>query len=200
MRLRTTAPVAFAVALSAVLLSAPAAAQFSDSYNLIKAVHDKDVQKAREIIDKPGSTAVNAREPSTGDAPIHIVVKDRDLPWLGFLLQSSADANARDRDGNTPLILAAAGRWADGLQLLIAVHADVNRRNNGGETALIKAVQVNDADGAKRLLDAGANPDLTDNLAGRSARDYAAQRGGPIARVLAEAPVKPKAPVQGPVR
>ncbi len=189
-----------AVVLLAALVAAPAAAQFSDSYNLIKAVHDKDIAKAREILDKPGSTAVNAREQSTGDAPIHIVVKDRDLPWLGFLLQASADANARDRDGNTPLILAATSRWDEGVQLLIAVHADVNRRNNAGETPLIKAVQVGDTTGAKLLLDAGANADATDNLAGRSARDYAAQRGGAIARVLAEAPQKPKAPVQGPVR
>ncbi|MBV8971615.1 MAG: ankyrin repeat domain-containing protein [Sphingomonadaceae bacterium] len=196
MRLRTLALVVPAV----LAAQSPAAAQFSDSYNLIKAVHDKDVAKAREILDKPGSTAVNAREASTGDAPIHIVVKDKDLGWLGFLVQASADINARDRDGNTPLMLAAAGRWTEGTQLLIAIRADVNRRNNGGETALIKAVQVGDPVGAKLLLDAGANPDQTDSLAGHSARDYAQQKGGAIARLLADAPAKPKAPVQGPVR
>ncbi len=185
---------------AAFALAAPAAAQFSDSYNLIKAVRDRDVQKAREILDKPGSTAVNAREPATGDAPIHIVVKAKDLPWLGFLLQASADANARDRDGNTPLLLAAAGRWSEGVQLLIAIHADINRRNNAGETPLIKAVQAADTTSAKLLLDAGANADLSDNLAGHTARDYAAQRGGAIARLLADAPAKPKAPMQGPVR
>lgn len=189
-----------ALAVIALLASAPAAAQFSDSYNLIKAVRDKDVAKAREILDKPSSTVVNAREPSTGDAPIHIVVKSHDIAWLGFLLQASADANARDRDGNTPLVLAAAGRWTEGVELLIAIHAEVDRRNNSGETALIKAAQANDVADARILLDAGANPDLSDNAAGHSARDYAMQRGGPLGKLLAEAPKKASRPVQGPVR
>lgn len=196
MRQRTTA-IAIFLALG---LTAPAAAQFSDAYGLIKAVRDKDVNKAREILDKPGSTTINAREPATGDAPIHIVVKQRDIAWLGFMLQASADANARDRDGNSPMVLAAIGRWTEGLQLLVAIRADVDRRNNSGETALIKAVQAGDVGNARILLDAGASPDLTDNVAGRSARDYAVEKGGPIGKLLAAAPKKTKAPVQGPVR
>ncbi|MBC7497614.1 MAG: ankyrin repeat domain-containing protein [Sphingomonadaceae bacterium] len=196
MRQRTTA-IAIFLALG---LTAPAAAQFSDAYGLIKAVREKDVKVAREILDKPGSTTINAREPATGDAPIHIVVKRRDIAWLGFLLQASADANARDRDGNSPMVLAAIGRWTEGLQLLVAIRADVDRRNNSGETALIKAVQAGDAGNARILLDAGASPDLTDNVAGRSARDYAVEKGGPIGKLLADAPKKTKAPVQGPVR
>lgn len=186
--------------LASLAATVPAAAQFSDSYSLIKAVRDKDVNKAREILDKPGSTAVNAREPATGDAPIHIVTRQHDIAWLGFLLQASADANLRDRDGNTPLVLAAGGRWTEGLQLLVAIHAEIDRRNNAGETALIKAVEANDATGTRLLLEAGASPDLTDNVAGRSARDYAAQRGGPVAKLLVDAPKKVRAPVQGPVR
>ena len=196
MRQRTTA-IAIFLALG---LTAPAAAQFSDAYGLIKAVREKDVKVAREILDKPGSTTINAREPATGDAPIHIVVKRRDIAWLGFLLQASADANARDRDGNSPMVLAAIGRWTEGLQLLVAIRADVDRRYNSGETALIKAVQAGDAGNARILLDAGASPDLTDNVAGRSARDYAVEKGGPIGKLLADAPKKTKAPVQGPVR
>ena len=196
MRPRITA-VIVAVALA---LAAPAAAQFSDSYELIKAVRDKDAAKARDILDKPGSTTVNTRDPATGEAPIHIVTKQRDIGWLGFLLQANADVNARDRDGNTPLLLAAIGRWTEGTELLIAIRADVDRRNNAGETALIKAVEANDPAGARLLLDAGANPDLTDNVAGRSARDYAAERPGALAKLLADAPKRAKAPVQGPVR
>lgn len=42
-----------------------------------------------------------------------------------------------------------------------------------GETALIVAVQQRQAPIAKLLLEAGANPDKTDNAAGLSARDYA---------------------------
>ncbi len=195
MRART-----IALVFAALAGTAPAAAQFSDSYSFIKAVRDKDIAKARELLDKPGSTTVNAREDKTGDAPIHIVTRQRDIGWLGFLLQSNADKNARDRDGNTPLIIAAAGRWTEGVQLLIAIRADVDRRNNAGETALIKTAAAGDTVDTRILLDAGANPDLTDNAAGHSARDYATQRGGPIAKMLADAPKTTKAPVQGPTR
>jgi ankyrin repeat protein len=199
MRARTIALVFAALVFAAIGVSAPAVAQFSDSYDLIKAVRDNDLVKARELLEKPGSTTVNAREKS-GDAPIHIVTRQRQIDWLGFLLHYKADRNARDGDGNTPLIIAAAGRWTEGVQLLIAIRADVDRRNNAGETALIKTAAAGDTVDTRILLDAGANPDLTDNAAGHSARDYATQRGGPIARMLADAPKAAKAPVQGPTR
>jgi ankyrin repeat protein len=191
---------AFAV-IASIAVAGPAAAQFSDTYNFIKAVRDKDITKAREILDKPGGTVVNTREASTGDAPLHIVVRQRDLAWVGFLLQSNADVNVRDRDGNSPLMLAAGARFSDGVRLLLVVRANVNQRNNAGETPLIKAVEANDVDDAKLLLDAGANPDLTDNAAGYSARQYAAQAGHQsMMKLLAEAKPRAAAPTQGPPR
>jgi ankyrin repeat protein len=192
--------IAFAV-IASIATAGPAAAQFSDSYNFIKAVRDKDVQKAREILNKPGTTIVNAREQSTGDAPIHIVTRQRDLAWLGFLLQANADPNIRDRDGNSPLLLAATARFAEGVRVLLLVHANVDQRNNSGETPLIKAVQANDLDDTKLLLDASANPDLTDNTAGFSARQYAAQGAHQqMIKLLAETKPRAAAPMQGPPR
>ena len=46
-------------------------------------------------------------------------------------------------------------------------------RQQLGETALIVAVQQRQAQFVNLLLDAGANPDKTDNAAGFRARDYA---------------------------
>ncbi|MGI4881542.1 MAG: hypothetical protein ACRYG4_29110, partial [Janthinobacterium lividum] len=80
-----------ALVIFAGFSAVPASAQFSDSYNFIKAVRDKDADKARKLLDAPGTTVVNVREPATGDAGIHIVVRSRDLPWLGFLIQANAD-------------------------------------------------------------------------------------------------------------
>lgn len=192
--------IALAAALS-VAATLPASAQFSDSYNFIKAVRDKDVSKARQLLDAPGTTVVNVHEPTTGDAPLHIVVKQRDLGWTGLLLQANADPNIRDRDGSTPLLLAAVSRFTEGIRILLAVGAKVDQKNNAGETPLIKSVQANDLVDAKQLLDAGANPDLTDAAAGFSARDYAVQgKHDTMIKLLAESKPKTSAPMQGPVR
>lgn len=185
--------------IAATAFAVPAAAQFSDSYTFLKAVRDQDVAKARAMLDKPGSV-VNTRDPSSGEAALHIVVRRGDTPWLGFLLQANADMDIRDRDGNTPLLLAALSSYAEGVRVLIAVGAKVDLKNNAGETPLIKAVQARNADTVKLLIDAGADPDLHDNAAGFSARDYAAQggRGGPIPKLLEQAKPKAAKPVQGP--
>ena len=108
-----------------VMLAAatPAAAQFSDSYNFIKAVKDRDVNKAIELADQPGTTVVNTRDADTGEAGIHIVTRRGDLGWLGLLYQKGANLNLKDREGNTPLILATISRWSEGAATLIRLKA-----------------------------------------------------------------------------
>ena len=64
---------------------------------------------------------------------------------------------------------------AEELERLLGLGAKVDGTNRAGETPLIIAVQQRDARLVKSLLDAGADPDRTDNVAGYSARDYAAR-------------------------
>lgn len=189
-------------AVLAMLAAAPAAAQFSDAYNFLKAVRDQDAPKAQSLLSAPGTVVVDTRDPATGEAPLHIVVKRHDVGWLGLLLNARADPEIRDRDGNTPMLLAAMSGFSEGVRILLVVNAKVDSKNNAGETPLIKAVQAHDLVIAKMLLDAGANPDLADNSAGYTARDYALQtsRGGPIARLLKDAKARTVAPAQGPSR
>lgn len=175
--------------LLALLVAAPAIAQFSDGYNFLKAVKDREVLKAKELIDKPGSIIINSRDGDTGETAMHIVVKRRDTPWMGFLIQNSADVNATDRAGLTPLMVAAATSFPEGVRLLLASGARADYSTTGGETALIKAVRSRDAESARLLMAAGADPDRVDNRAGLSARDYAARDAPntPVGRLLAEA-------------
>ena len=184
-----------------VMLAAatPAAAQFSDSYNFIKAVKDRDVNKAIELADQPGTTVVNTRDADSGEAGIHIVTRRGDLGWLGLLYQKGANLNLKDREGNTPLILATISRWSEGASTLIRLKAQVNAQNRLGETAILKAVQARDLALTKALLDAGANPDIADN-SGISARAVATSdpRAASIAKLLKDVPVKATGRVQGP--
>jgi uncharacterized protein len=169
-----------AFALLALSLSAvPAAAQFSDSYNFLKAVKDRKGEEAEKFINEPGSGAViiNTRDSSTGETALHIVTARRDSTWLGYLLGKGANPNLSDKKGLTPLMMATQLGWTDGAALLIKLKAQVDATNRSGETALIRAVQLRNAEMVRLLMKAGANPDKQDTVAGYSARDYAAQDG-----------------------
>lgn len=163
------------IAAAAVSISAPASAQFSDSYNFLKAVKDRDGEEATKFLSRPGSVIVNTRDHSTGQTALHIVVERRDNIWLGFLLQKGANPNLSDKEGATPLILATQLRFVDGVRTLLAKKAKVDETNKQGETALILAVHIRDTELVRLLLANGADPDRTDTLAGKSARDYAMQ-------------------------
>lgn len=162
-----------ALAAIALLIPGMASAQFSDSYNFLKAVRERDGDKATSMLNEPGSTIVNTKDITTGETALHIVTQRRDLTWMGFLLQKGANPNARDKNGVTPLMLATTLRFVDGAETLLSRKARVDDVNNSGETALIRAVQLRDLAMVRLLLKNGANPDKQDTIAGQSARDYA---------------------------
>ncbi|BBD01334.1 MULTISPECIES: ankyrin repeat domain-containing protein [Sphingobium] len=187
----------------ALLTPAPAQAQFSDNYNFLKAVKDKDGQKVTDLIQKPGSTVINSRDVSTGENALHFIVARRDATWLTFLLSKGANPNLTDNDGNTPLMDAVQGRFEEGVRSLLAYKAQVDKVNGSGETPLIRAVQLRDIGLVRVLVAQGANPDKRDTIAGMSARDYA-QRDGRTPGLIealdaAKTTAKPAGTVQGPV-
>ena len=157
---------------------APAAyAQFSDSYNFLKAVKDRKGEEAEKFLSEPGSVIINTRDGSTGETALHIVIQRRDSTWLGYLLQKGANPKLADKKGTTPLMLATQLGYVDGIDWLVRKKAVVDQTNRSGETALILAVQLRNPEAVRALLKAGANPDKTDSRAGYSARDYAKQDG-----------------------
>ena len=187
--------------LAVALLAAPATAQQqSESYKFLQAVKDAKGNDVVAVIDRPGSSVINARDVTTGEGALHIVAKRGDETYLRYLLQKGADPNLRDGRGNTPLLLAVAGGHAGLIPVLVAGRANVNLGNEAGETPLIRAVQRRDVEMTRALLGAGANADQTDNLAGMSARDYARRdaRNPALAKLLEDAPKRAGRAVAGP--
>lgn len=196
----TSGKLAIAV-ITLSMFAAPVAAQFSDSYNFLKAVKDRKGEDAEKYINVPGSGAViiNTKSDDTGETALHIVTARRDYDWLGYLLSKGAKADIADKKGATPLMLATQLGWSDGAQLLIDRKALVDATNRSGETALIRAVQLRNSEMVRLLMKAGANADKQDSVAGYSARDYALQDGrGSAILAIIESGGKSDAPTIAP--
>lgn len=171
---RMIAFVAMALVCTAVV---PASAQtYSDQYLFLKAIKERDGDKAQKLADQPGSVLVNSRDITSGETGLHIAVAARDLTWIHFLTDRGANPNIADKKGVTPLLLASQLGAVSLVEALISAKAEVELPNRAGETPLMLAVHRRDTHMMRVLLEAGADPDRTDN-SGRSARDYAAYDG-----------------------
>ena len=158
------------------IATAPAAAQmFSDGFKFLEAVEKKDRAKVIELVNK-NKTIVDSRDISKGHTGLHLAVQARDLAWTDYLLGLNANPNIADKNGVTPLSLAAQIGFTEAVSLLTQRGARVDVPNSAGETPLIAAVHRRDLGLLRVLLRAGADPDRRDN-SGRSARDYAAFDG-----------------------
>lgn len=190
-----------------VMIAAPLAAQsFSDGFTFLKAVRERDSAKVQELVSNPSSNAINARDGNTGDGALHILVEERNLEWLGFLLSRGARPDVQNNEGATPLAMAAQLGWLEGATQLLARGAKVDLANRRGETPLILAVQARQLGVAERvavielLVGQGADPNRQDSFAGYSALDYARQdsRTPDIARALETKPARANAATFGP--
>lgn len=171
----------------AASFAAPLAAQsFSEGFTFLKAVRERDANTAERILSNPASTAINIRDPGTGETALHILVRGRDAGWLGYMLGRGARPDTGDREGNTPLIIAAQLGWVPGAEILLRRGASANLGNSRGETPLIFAVQRRDMPMVRLLLENRADPNQTDHVSGNSPIDYARQdtRAAAILRLL----------------
>ena len=177
-KLRVGTRYGLGIALAGALLAGPLAAQnFSEGYQFLKAVEDREGETVTEMLNQPGTVIANSRDITSGRTAMHIVVERRDLTWIRFLNSKGADPDIADKRGVTPLQIASNLGFLEGVEALIEAGARVDRSNAAGETPLISAIHRRDVAMARLLLANGANPDRNDN-SGRSARDYAALIGG----------------------
>ena len=191
------------LACSLAALAKPAAAQIqSPSYKFLSAIEKEDGKTVTDMLDAPGSSIVNARNVTSGEGALHILVSHPGSDFFKYVLQQKGvDPNIRDAKGNTPMILAVQKGREDLVRLLLAYKANPNAGDSSGRTPMILAVGTGNLAIARVLLTNGGDPDQTDNLVGMSARAYAKRdsRNPALVQLLAQAPKKTqKAGVAGP--
>lgn len=165
------ASVAIASLIAAVAIQPAAAQLFSEGYEFLEAIKDRDGNAVTEMLSQPGTQLINTRDLTNGDTGLHVVTARRDVTWVRFLLQRGANPNIRNNEGLTPLQLAVRLGFVEGAEELLKRGAQVNIGDRQGETPLITAVHQRNAALVRELLSKGADPDHNDN-SGRSARDY----------------------------
>ena len=186
-----------------LLIAVPALAQvsFSDGYTFLKAVRERDGATAERVLSNPSSNVINIRDQRTGEAALHILARERELGWLGYMLSRGARPDIQDNEGMTAMMLAAQIGWREGVERLLIARADPNVTNRRGETALIYAVQRADVPLVRLLVVNGADPNQTDFVTGNSALDYARQdprRQGVLRELENAGQLQRPAEVQGP--
>jgi N-acyl-D-amino-acid deacylase len=106
-----------------------------------------DTRPAARCGEKPPAKALPAE--------LARAIRDANLKAVRALLDAGVDVNARDANGNTPLLLAAVYASPECVELLLKKGADVNAANKAGATPLMRA--ATDYPKAKLLIDAGAD-------------------------------------------
>jgi ankyrin repeat protein len=104
-----------------------------------------------------------------GFTPLLLSLDTSDLiSTTELLIQRGADVNAKDMNGDTPLMVSAVGGKIAQIDLLLGHGARVNDSNKDGITPLMLAVQSRHEDVVRNLIKAGADIEAED-LEGHSA-------------------------------
>ena len=100
---------------------------------------DKDfARRQMEVIKLLLSRKANpSLKDADGNTVIHYAARQRNVDVLKMMLALGVPADGRNKDGATPLFVAASdGREPQNVQALIAAGADVNAKDNYGRTVL----------------------------------------------------------------
>lgn len=121
--------------------------------------------------------AVDTVHPASGKSALHLAAQSGQVVLAKVLLAGGAEIEKTDKDGATPLQLAAGGKSGDMVRALIAAgaHVDVVDAKNA-HTVLHRAALSGNAEVVEKLLRVGADLEGRDR-AGGTALHLAAKEG-----------------------
>ncbi|CAN4123413.1 unnamed protein product [Withania somnifera] len=125
---------------------------------------------------------------SKGWTALHIAVANDRREEIERLVRVNGGCrwlDSRDKEGRTPLHLAASKGLLESAKALIGAGAQVDTRSKDGRTALFRAAANGDCQMVKMLVEVGADPTVTELHLGRSALDIARAKGhGVVVKIL----------------
>jgi ankyrin repeat protein len=159
------------VALSMVGLTVVGVRLQADLIGLKPDVKNDD----REKVDADGTTA------------LHWAVRANDLPAVRRLLRDGAAINVANRNGVTPLLLAAINADAVMVETLLQAGADPNASLSAGQTILMAAARTGSPAVVKTLLAHGAQLNAREQVLGETPLIWAAvENHADVIKVLVE--------------
>jgi ankyrin repeat protein len=141
---------------------------------LVKAAMADDLEALRTVLLTRSDP--NLRDKSTQSTALEFAVRNGNREMVQVLLWAKADVNARDKDGQTVLMMLSEKVTSEIVWDLINAGAKINLRDNDGDSALIAVAELNNLDALKALLDAGAKVNGSNND-GQTALMKAASNG-----------------------
>ena len=99
----------------------------------------------------------------SGENVLHFLAgKQNQTEIINYFLSKGVDANQVNKDGNTPVMIAAGARETAVLELLLPKVKNINLQNLKGESALTMAVRSGTPEAVALLLNKGADVNVKD--------------------------------------
>jgi len=99
----------------------------------------------------------------SGENVLHFLAgKPNQTEIIKYFLAKGVDANKADKNGNTPLIVAASAKETAVLEQLLPLVKNINTQNTKGESALTIAVKTGTPEAVALLLGKGADVNVKD--------------------------------------
>ena len=118
-------------------------------------------------------TSMSIRPNPTVRLALILAANGNDLEAADLLIKASANVNAKNEYGATPLFAACTTNNTAMIKLLLDAKADPNLALLSGETPLMTAVDRGNTDAVRALLEHGANPNVKESKGDQTALMWA---------------------------
>src|SRR5262245_25555439 len=147
-----------------VLALLSAQSLIAGSSDVADAAMNRNRDAVRSLLQKKAD--VNAPQVD-GTTALHWAVRGDDLETADLLIRAGANVAAANREGVTPLQLAAINGTAPMIEKLVKGGADPNASlSKFGDTPLMLAARTGKIDSVKKLIDLGAKVDVVETWGG----------------------------------